>query len=462
VSVEDFTAAQSRKMVEGRLLITRKFNYYSSLLHKLSVLPERGAFTTYTNEHMQCLVSTDWLDNPETTGEQVAYRLLHDLHHVIRRHTFDLEDNGEDTHGLNCTRLGACMAVDTHLTSTGWDSGGALLPEMLGWMKHQTSGEYSHLIREWAIAHKAELEASEELRRVMEELAKQMAKCAPKSKEMEDKLEKAFMYHPRTRRKPKEVREAVRQTAHAARGKTQIHAGDDSDFWNEVQLKLAPVPHRVPWEEVVREFLALAVSSAASGTTDYSYALPPRISHAYGGVINPRLCGQDPVINVILDTSGSMGETDYQIAAQTVLDMMSGLGIQQYRLIEVDTGVRAIRTYSTHEFPDIVHGGGGSDLTDALKLVDQIDMRSNLNVILTDGGIGANHRPTTPCVVVCTVGSEETREKSLQNMCHQVRELGPVVFPSRSVIGVASLAYDDEDDEDGDDEVSAPPAVGDA
>jgi predicted metal-dependent peptidase len=92
------------------------------------------------------------------------------------------------------------------------------------------------------------------------------------------------------------------------------------------------------------------------------------------------------VLNVILDTSASMGN-DIPAALGAIADFCEAAGVDEIRLIQCDTVVTSDEWLSAAELAEYeVKGYGGSDLTPALLALAE-DSRVNAAIVITDGDI---------------------------------------------------------------------------
>lgn len=92
------------------------------------------------------------------------------------------------------------------------------------------------------------------------------------------------------------------------------------------------------------------------------------------------------MLNVVLDTSGSMTE-EIPLALGAIADFCDAAGIDQIRIVQCDTAVTSDETVSPEELATFsVSGFGGSDLSPAMLELAQ-DPQVTAAVIVTDGEI---------------------------------------------------------------------------
>lgn len=445
---ESMSELAASKVADARAIVVKRWPYFASLLYKFMFVSFNGenAPPSVVTRDLRFAINLEWVESKVTSTYDVVYELLHQTTHVILDHAFPENDmigkylpagwvgTPEERAMLDAmVGLGQCIAVDSVLTQplSGKFPEHAFPPTAFGFIAGMSTPEYIQLL----------------VTRFSQPGALQRKGCGHAQlklqEELDEQIQRKFPYTPG--RKPAEIRSAVRAAAQDAKSHPTAGVGYGSDFWNQVNLRLTPVKETVQWESVVREAMERAVGEAKHGFDDYTYLRPPRVNLLNHSVVLPQPTAYEPRICIVLDTSGSMGNTDYGIARKTILDIASSLGVLQYLLIEADTAVRSTRMYPSNFFPEVVHGGGGSCLDDAMRHVDELTPKYNLAVVLTDGGISSTYRPRVPVVVVCTIGSEQNRAASLSNMVQGVRELGPVVFPTKPEV----FTYDPPEDAGG-------------
>jgi predicted metal-dependent peptidase len=137
---------------------------------------------------------------------------------------------------------------------------------------------------------------------------------------------------------------------------------------------------RPAWQQALQRWIEF--SSAGERT----FARPSRRSAYRTDVVMPGRMRTSWMLNVILDTSGSMAE-DIPLALGAIADFCDGAGVDQVRVMQCDTVVTADETVSPAELATYaVHGFGGSDLSPGmLSLADDPQVRAA--VIITDGDI---------------------------------------------------------------------------
>jgi predicted metal-dependent peptidase len=138
--------------------------------------------------------------------------------------------------------------------------------------------------------------------------------------------------------------------------------------------------YRPPWEKALQRWL----ESVAPG--ERTYIRPSRRDSGRTDVVLPGRKREGWILNVVLDTSGSMTE-EIPKALGAIADCCDALGVDQVRLVQCDAALTADRFLSPEELAEHeITGGGGSDLSPALHHLAE-DPRVEAVIVLTDGEI---------------------------------------------------------------------------
>lgn len=137
---------------------------------------------------------------------------------------------------------------------------------------------------------------------------------------------------------------------------------------------------RPAWQHALQRW----IESSSAG--ERTFARPSRRGAERTDVVMPGRMRRSWMLNVVLDTSGSMAE-DIPLALGAIADFCDGAGVDLVRVMQCDTTVTADDTVSPEELATYsICGFGGSDLSPAmLTLADDPLVRAA--VIITDGDI---------------------------------------------------------------------------
>jgi predicted metal-dependent peptidase len=155
--------------------------------------------------------------------------------------------------------------------------------------------------------------------------------------------------------------------------------GEDPGATAEVVTALRGI-YRTPWEVVLQRWM----ESVAPG--ERTFARPSRRGADRSDVVLPGRRREGWMLNVILDTSGSMVE-EIPRALGAIADFCEAVAIDQIRLLQCDVTVTGDETLSPSELAQYrVSGFGGSDLTAAMELLAD-DPHVRAAAIITDGDV---------------------------------------------------------------------------
>ena len=198
-----------------------------------------------------------------------------------------------------------------------------------------------------------------------------------------------------------DAQELIRQTAErieqAGKG-----VGNLSSFCDEIlRPKIDP-----------KRLLLHAIRSAtdnliSGGDGRFSYRRPAR-RPSITACLRPRSFTPVPKIKVLIDTSGSMGERDYQLSLGLVAKCLNSLRLRDgIHIVTGDTRAAWAGKVFDHSKINLV-GGGGTDMDIILKsMAEEKRDKPDLIICCTDGFTGWPDKPIGIPVVACV-----TREPS--------------------------------------------------
>jgi predicted metal-dependent peptidase len=139
--------------------------------------------------------------------------------------------------------------------------------------------------------------------------------------------------------------------------------------------------YRAPWQLALQRWM----ESVAPG--ERTFTRPSRREAGAPDVVLPGRLRQGWLLNVVLDTSGSMTD-DLPRALGAIADFCDAAGVDQVRLVQCDAAVNADAFVDPADLASCeIAGYGGSDVTPALEHLAG-DARTRAVVVLTDGDVG--------------------------------------------------------------------------
>jgi predicted metal-dependent peptidase len=172
------------------------------------------------------------------------------------------------------------------------------------------------------------------------------------------------------------------KVAKAIEAQEKSKPGSTSGMWQRfAKERLTP---KVNWRRQLPAEISKAVEYVRAGQADYSYSHPSR-RQSLTNVRLPALVSPVPVIGILLDTSGSMGETLLSQALAEIDAVIRGYGIRQVKAICNDVGVGKVQTVTRAGHINL-EGGGGTDLRNGLVTFNEMRQgKPNVVIVLTDG-----------------------------------------------------------------------------
>lgn len=138
--------------------------------------------------------------------------------------------------------------------------------------------------------------------------------------------------------------------------------------------------YKTPWEAALQKW----IESVAPG--ERTYLRPSRREVAGSDVVLAGRKRESWILNVILDTSGSMAD-EIPRALGAIADFCEKVSVEEIRVIQCDVAVTSDETLSPEALAHYqVNGFGGSDLSPAMRSLAE-DPRVSAAIVLTDGDI---------------------------------------------------------------------------
>lgn len=139
---------------------------------------------------------------------------------------------------------------------------------------------------------------------------------------------------------------------------------------------------QVPYATYLSRILTSAYTRTA-GATDYAYTPPHPRSWDYG-VVLPGVIDRHLRATIVVDTSGSMSDTDLSTCLAETAGIISATGYQGVTVIPTDAAVHSVQqVVSAHQL--VLQGGGGTDMREGLARAWDQRPPADLVVVLTDG-----------------------------------------------------------------------------
>ncbi|MFI5801511.1 VWA-like domain-containing protein [Streptomyces sp. NPDC051561] len=352
------------KLFAARLHAARARPYLASALFALHVIEDRSVPTMGVDAYWRMYVSPAFVDRmPE---EDLASVWVHEVSHLLRDH-HTRSDRVARERGLTGPgeRLRMNIASDCEINDDAFGDGlvfpeGAIHPSQLGLGSGQLMEDY---LRQFRLGRTTQ---------GMEWLdcgsgADGSARPWDLGPDGADGL-------------TPQQSDAVRfRVAQGIKGRP----GDAPEGWRRWAKEAFHPPQ--PWRELLGAAIRAAASAAGSGD-DYTYGRPARRAASLPGVVLPNLRRTPPRVSVVIDTSGSVSDTELGTALLEVAAIARAVGGRRdlVSVVSCDAAARVAHPLCRAEGIPLV-GGGGTDLRSGFTTALRGQYRPDVIVVLTDG-----------------------------------------------------------------------------
>ncbi|MFD4370815.1 VWA-like domain-containing protein [Streptomyces sp. NPDC058486] len=352
------------KLYAARLYAVRVRPYLATALFALRVVPSRGVPTMGVDRHWRMYVSPAFVDR--TPLRELAGVWVHEVAHLLRDHhgrgdrlARDLGLDGE------AERLRMNIAGDFEINDDVYGDGlprpaGALHPAMLELAPGLLMEDYVRAVR---ITPRTPAMA--------------WLDCGSGA----DGRARAWELGPEGADglTPQERAAVVYRVAQGIKGAP----GNAPEAWQRWAGQVCHPPQ--PWRELLGAALAAAVSAAGAGD-DYTYRRPSRRAASLPGVVLPSLRRVPPHVGVVIDTSGSVSDTELGSALLEVAALTRAVGGRRGLVTVVACDAAAHTAQRLCAGADVpLVGGGGTDLRAGFSRALRLNPRPDVLVVFTDG-----------------------------------------------------------------------------
>jgi len=238
------------------------------------------------------------------------------------------------------------------------------------------------------------------------------------------------------RRTEGEQREILERVA-----KQIIESVKDTSFAIEISSQLREWARglvagpQVEWQDILRSAIATSSNEVHGGMESYSYARPARYQDTYdtGGLIFPELMGLEPVIGVILDTSGSIRDEEMDQYLHEIDAILHEGDIEVWVVNCTDKAEESQLLTDVTQWRE--GRTGGTDLREGFKMLEEMGKNGrgcDIILVFTDGGTLWPANPTRqPCIVLTTSDPGPSWAQTI--------EVSPIITQQRQAIRGAGM-----------------------
>ncbi|MEV2238183.1 VWA-like domain-containing protein [Micromonospora sp. NPDC049891] len=352
------------KLFTARLHAVRVRPYLATALFALHVVESREVPTMAVDPHWRCYVSPAFVHR--TPVEELAAVWVHEVSHLLRDH-HGRGDRVARERGLTgpAERLRMNIAADCEINDDAFGDGlarpeGAVEPGSLLLPEGQLMEDY---LRQFRLGprtqHLAWLDCG--------------SGADGRQRQWDLGPDGAYALSP-------QERDAVRfRVAEGITGRP----GNVPQGWRRWAEQAFHPPQ--PWRELLGAAVRSAVSAPGVGE-DYTYGRPSRRSAGIPGIVLPALRRRPPRVCVIIDTSGSVSDTELGSALLEVTAMTRTVGGRRdlVTVLPCDAAAQIIGPLCRAEDIPLV-GGGGTDLRAGFTRALRETPCPDVIVVLTDG-----------------------------------------------------------------------------
>ncbi|QKW23215.1 hypothetical protein HUT16_32730 [Kitasatospora sp. NA04385] len=354
----------TEKLFAARLHAVRARPYLATALFAMHVVESRWVPTMAVDRYWRCYVSPGFVDR--TPVEELASVWVHEVSHLLRDHARrgDLAMRTLDLDGP-ADRLRVNLAADCEINDDAFGDGlvrpaDAIYPDTLGLVEGQLMEDY---LRQFTIDTKYQ-------RLVWLE-------CGSGA----DGLEREWEFGPDgAHGLADHERDLVRfRVARGILGRPG-HAPAGWRRWAEEALH----PPQ-PWRQLLSAAIRSTVAAAGAGA-DYDYGRPARRSSGLPGVVLPSLRHRPPRVTVVVDTSGSVSDTELGTALLETAAILHAVGGRRdlVSVVSCDAAAQSVQQAAAAGGLALV-GGGGTDLRTGFAAALKRRPAPDVVVVLTDG-----------------------------------------------------------------------------
>ena len=352
------------KLFAARLYAVRCRPYLATALFALHPVESHRVPTMAVDRHWRCYVSPAFVDR--TPLEELAGVWVHEASHLLRDHhgRGDRYAVQNELHGPG-ERLRMNIAADCEINDDVFGDGlprpeDAVHPEALRLDEGQLMEDY---LRQFRLGRHTNAFA--------------WLDCGSGA----DGLQRPWDLGPSgAHGLSEQERDAVRfRVAEGIKGAP----GSVPDGWKRWAEEAFHPPQ--PWRSLLRAAIRSAASGPGAGE-DYTYGRPSRRSAGVPGVVMPSLRRRPPRVTVIVDTSGSVSDTELGSALLEITAIVRALGCRRdlVSVLSCDAAAHVTGPLCRAEGIALV-GGGGTDLREGFTTALRSLPRPDVVVALTDG-----------------------------------------------------------------------------
>lgn len=365
-------ACELEHLARARLRALRLCPYLAAAITSLTFYRADGIATFAVDARLRVFLDPAVLS--EWSVNQAAGALIHEVNHVLRGHFVRARGSRQ------IWNIASDLEINDDLVRARVELPiGALLPNTLGLPDSQTAEFYAAALQRNSDPHSAhfacEIVGNDEER--SDHVAPRgfgQCRCGSGATGVRDVFETASEPSGVSETRLYRIRQLVAE---------EVLSSAAGDIPAGLRRWAQGFARPITWRTCLQTALRLAVRTQ-SGQVDHEWFRPNRRHR--GRILLPRLVGRVVDVACIVDTSGSMKQSDLDFALGEVLGLRRQAIVGDIHVISCDTVAQyhgLVTRSSIREFA--LEGGGGTTLQAALDLLDEEGLDCAIVVFITDG-----------------------------------------------------------------------------
>ena len=366
----------------ARSILGRKHSYVASILWSLSFKEAPGLGTLGVDKHWRCIYDPEVIK--QWSKEEMVGVLFHEINHILRDHPERSEAIAgvEDIHNVDETTQRALQKmniaedaeINPELIKCGFRLPGQyVMPSLFNLPDGLLAEEYYHKMPDNPKSDKGKGKNKDKIvgqgrcgscsGNALEGEEEAPAPGDRLSKAEQDLIKRAVA---------KDIEQCVKQRGDVPAGLAR---------WADTLLH-----PQVKWSKELASVVRRSMIEVM-GKQDYTYKRPSRKAGCLDRrIITPGMKAFIPNVAIVIDTSGSMGESDLGKAVAECKGILQTLGGNGFGITEiaVDCVVAVKKRVNSARKIDLA-GGGGTDMRIGLSEAESLRPMPDVVVVVTDG-----------------------------------------------------------------------------
>ena len=367
-------------LAKAREIVRLKAPYFATGIYRLKPVQCEGVPTMGVDSNLRLYYNPSFIS--KTKPFELASVLVHELLHILDRHHARANQMGVcDQKSAHLWNIAADIALHPLLVAGDWKISNHLKASMFGFPSGRTVEEYYRMLQ------KEKPDTPKEV--CMSPGHGTCGSCATGIQEpweQEQEPHSSVADQEVLRSSVSRAIEAHQKSAGSIPGSYQIFS--DYEFTKP----------KIRWQSIFSSAVRSGVHGP--GKVDFSRSRPSRRQQSTPKVIRPALVQPYPHVAVVVDTSGSMDDSDLAEAMSEVKGILRAAGVSEgVTVLPCDTVVYEVqKVWNPKQIK--LEGRGGTDMGEGLYAAAKLKQKPSVVVVMTDGGTPWPKRKPVKCPVI--------------------------------------------------------------